>query len=199
MQRPEPHRGVALPIVLGVLLAMGVSMVSVWRELRMQWWTVRLSAAQQASQIAMQALINDAVRDLQSGQAFARHTRPAGCERGICKNLDTTGWGATQWAQQLAGAIRFGEAAAVLDSPLALSSLQDARYWLEAWPYKPSQPVRGGPEPLTPATLYRITAWLPDAGGRSPRVVQALWFQDEGDPRPPPAAGQFTGWREVGE
>lgn len=199
MPRLDTPRGVALPVVLGVVLAMGVSTVSVWREVRMQWWTVRLTAAQQVREMAIRALLNDAVRDLQSTHAFTRHTQPTGCERGICKNMDTSGWGATQWAQQLEGAIRFGEAAAVLDSPLALGALKDAKYWLEAWPYDLTQPARGGPAPLAPATLYRITGWLPDATGRNPRVVQALWFQDDGDPRAPAAAGQFAGWREVGE
>ena len=199
MPRLESVKGMALPTVLGLVLAMGVSLVAAWREVRMQTWTTRQDAARQQTRQAMQALLRDAQRDLQSGTAWNRNTQATGCQAGICKNIDTSQWGATQWAARASEGARFGEASATQTSPLAQGELVHARYWLESLPYDTSQRVRGGPEPLSPALLYRITAWLPATPQRAMQVEQVLWFQDDADPRAPGVAGQAVGWRKLSE
>ena len=72
MPRLEPARGLALPVVLGLVMAMGVGLVSVWREVRLQTWATRQDAVRQQTRLALQALVHDAVRDVQSGSAWLR-------------------------------------------------------------------------------------------------------------------------------
>ena len=199
MPRPELAKGVALPMVLGIVLAMGVSLVSVWREVRLQTWTTRQDVTRQQTRQALQALARDAQRDVQSGVAWLRNTQGPGCQAGICTNIDTRLWSATQWAARASEGARFGEASATLTSPLALGELANARYWLESLPYDTTQRLRGGPEPLSPARLYRITVWLPATLSHAMQVEQVLWFQDDTDPRTNAAAGQQVGWRKLTE
>jgi Tfp pilus assembly protein PilX len=199
MPRLEPARGVALPMVLGIVLAMGVSLVSVWREVRLQTWTTRQDVTRQQTRQALQALARDAQRDLQSGSAWLRNTQGPGCQAGVCTNIDTSLWSATQWAARASEGARFGEASATQASPLALGELANARYWLESLPYDTTQRLRGGPEPLSPARLYRITVWLPATLSHAMQVEQVLWFQDDTDPRTGAAAGQQVGWRKLTE
>ena len=112
MPRLEPAKGVALPMVLGIVLAMGVSLVSVWREVRLQTWTTRQDVTRQQTRQALQALARDAQRDLQSGSAWLRNTQGPGCQAGVCTNTDTSLWSATQWAARASEGARFGEASA---------------------------------------------------------------------------------------
>ena len=199
MPRLEPARGVALPMVLGIVLAMGVSLVSVWREVRLQTWTTRQHVSRQQTRQALQALARDAQRDVQSGNAWLRNTQGPGCQAGVCNNIDTSLWNASQWAARASEGARFGEASASQASPLALGELANARYWLESLPYDTALRVRGGPEPLSPARLYRITLWLPATTSHAMQVEQVLWFQEDTDPRTGAAAGQQVGWRKLTE
>jgi Tfp pilus assembly protein PilX len=199
MRRLEPAKGFALPLVLGIVMAMGVGLVSAWRELRLQTWATRQDAHRQQSRQALQALLHDALHDVRSRSAWLRNTQAAGCQAGVCKNIDTTLWGATQWGAQAAEGARFGQASATSSSPLAQGELANARYWLESLPYDASQRVRDGPEPLSPAVLYRITVWLPATANHAAMAAQALWFQDDDDPRPAAAAGQQVSWRKLAE
>ena len=199
MPRLEPARGVALPMVLGIVLAMGVSLVSVWREVRLQTWTTRQHVSRQQTRQALQALARDAQRDVQSGTAWLRNTQGPGCQAGVCTNIDTTLWNASQWAARASEGARFGEASVSQASPLALGELANAGYWLESLPYDTALRVRGGPEPLSPARLYRITMWLPATTSHAMQVEQVLWFQEDTDPRTGAAAVQQVGWRKLTE
>lgn len=199
MPRPEPTRGLALPVVLGLVMAMGVGLVSVWREVRLQTWGTRQDAVRQQTRQALQALVHDAVRDVQSGTAWLRATQTSGCQAGVCVELDTRSWTLAQWSQHAEQGASFGQASATSASPLAQGEVKDGRYWLERLPYDSSAGSRGGPQPQSPALLYRITAWLPATDSHAAMGVQVLWFQDDTDTRPATAAGQFVGWRKLSE
>jgi len=186
-------------MVLGIVLAMGVSLVAVWREVRLQTWTLRQHVSRQQTRQALQALARDAQRDVQSGTAWLRNTQGPGCQAGVCTNIDTSLWNASQWAARASEGARFGEASASQASPLAQGELANARYWLESLPYDTALRVRGGPEPLSPARLYRITLWLPATTSHAMQVEQVLWFQEDTDPRTGAAAGQQVGWRKLTE
>lgn len=195
MPRRNASRGVALPLVLGIVMTMGVSVVSVWREVRLQTWSTRQDVLRQQNRQALMALLHDAQRAIQRGSPQFEDSPTSGCRAGVCSQADTASWTLAQWAAHAHEGARFGQDRGAEASPLAQAELSQARYWIERLPYDVTQRLRGGPEPLSPAWLYRVTAWLPATPQRTAMAVQALWFQDDTDPRLEAAAGQLVGLR----